>query len=363
MVDYGIYKRLIRTIHLEPTSGCNARCPQCPRTYDSFFKTMPGLEINEWSPEELKRVLDHEYFSNVFTVVINGNFGDIVKHSNPKGLIEVLVDRGMRIKINTNGGALSTDFWTWLGEQHNVNVEFGIDGLEDTHHLYRRNTLFSVVMKNAKAYIDAGGEANWAMTIFKHNEHQEEECRELAKQYGFKQFKSRVSMRWGTKDLIVYDKKHKPEYSLEPASVIEDNYKHRRNDIVKNFQPQYPKAYNESYDIAADVQCQADQDAMVYLSAEKKLWPCCWVGQEVQSDDLKNTEGLLSKKLYTELKLDREFNNVTKHDITDILNTGLFRHIEESWSSVPFRVCAQTCNKRNGKWKNKLKHTKKLEIK
>ena len=102
---------------------------------------------------------------------------------------------------------------------------------------------------------------------------------------------------------------------------------------------------------------------MVYLSAEKKLWPCCWVGQEVQSDVLKNREGLLSKKLYTELKLDREFNNVTKHDITDILNTGLFKHIEESWSSVPFRVCAQTCNKRNGRWKDSLKHTKKLEIK
>ena len=363
MIDHGIYKGPIRTIHLEPTSDCNARCPQCPRTYDTFFKTMPGLKINEWSPEELKKVLNHEYFSDVLTVLVNGNLGDIVKHSNPKELIQVLIDHGVRVKINTNGGALPTEFWSWLGQQHNVNVEFGIDGLEDTHHLYRRNTLFKVVMKNALAFINAGGEANWAMTIFKHNEHQEEECRKLAKEYGFTQFKSRVSQRWNTKDLIVYDKKHNPEYILKPATVIENDYANRRNDTIQSFKENYPRSINESYDLDVDVQCQVIQDSMVYLSAEKKLWPCCWTAQEVQDDVLKNKKGLLSKKLYTELKLDKDFNNVVKHDITDILNAGLFKHIEESWGDIPYRVCSQTCSKKGGRWKKQLAYTKKIEIK
>ena len=52
-----------------------------------------------------------------------------------------------------------------------VKVTFGIDGLQDTNHLYRISTNFDKIIKNAKAFIDAGGFAKWHMLVFEHNEH------------------------------------------------------------------------------------------------------------------------------------------------------------------------------------------------
>ena len=44
---------------------------------------------------------------------------------------------------------------------------------------------FNKVIENAKSYIDAGGRAQWNFIVFKHNEHQVEEAKELSKQLGF----------------------------------------------------------------------------------------------------------------------------------------------------------------------------------
>ena len=44
------------------------------------------------------------------------------------------------------------------------------------------------IIKNAQAFIDAGGYAVWKMIKFDHNEHQVEDCRALAKNLGFQRF-------------------------------------------------------------------------------------------------------------------------------------------------------------------------------
>ena len=43
-------------------------------------------------------------------------------------------------------------------------------------------------MTNVKSFIQAGGEAHWEFLVFKHNEHQVEEARNLAREMGFKEF-------------------------------------------------------------------------------------------------------------------------------------------------------------------------------
>ena len=81
-------------------------------------------------------------------------------------------------------------------------MTFAIDGLEDTNHLYRRNVRWSKLMENIKAFTDAGGEATWAMLIFKHNESQIENCRSLSCTLGFRSFGIQQSARWADFDYI-----------------------------------------------------------------------------------------------------------------------------------------------------------------
>ena len=73
---------------------------------------------------------------------------------------------------------------------------FSVDGLEDTNHIYLRNTIFSKIMKNADAFISAGGIAHWDYIVFRHNEHQVESARTLALSMGFQEFYTKVTRRF-----------------------------------------------------------------------------------------------------------------------------------------------------------------------
>lgn len=348
----GIYNSLPRHLHLEPTSDCNARCPQCPRTFSTTLKTNPILSIEEWSPDEIKTILENKFFKNLKKILINGNFGDVVKHTCPKEFLqEIVKKKDIAVEIRTNGGAQPASFWTWLGQQLNVTVEFGIDGLSDTHHLYRRNTRFDVIMKNAKAFIAAGGNASWAMTVFKHNEHQVKKCKKLALKTGFSSFKARPSTRWNnSKDLIVVDSQYHESYRLEPASEIEDRYSSLPSDTY-DISKYHDKPLVSSIDTSPDkstlpikkcaIKCHVQSTKSVYLSSDKKIWPCCWMELDAKQSYY-NTA--FKNKFYKEYNYSLDFNNVLKYSIEDILESNLFLEIEKSWKNSPFDACASTCS-------------------
>ena len=52
-------------------------------------------------------------------------------------------------------------------------IIFGIDGLEDTNHIYRKNVKWKKLEENIKIYIKYGGTASWQFIVFEHNKHQE----------------------------------------------------------------------------------------------------------------------------------------------------------------------------------------------
>src|SRR5262249_43756113 len=97
--------------------------------------------------------------------------------------------------MHTNGGARGPDWWAKLARSCR-SVWFGIDGLEDTNHLYRQNVSWKRLMANARAYIGAGGRATWVMNVFRHNEHQVEEARRFATEAGFVEFIVRKTARF-----------------------------------------------------------------------------------------------------------------------------------------------------------------------
>ena len=88
------YQGDIIGIHLEPTSKCNAKCPQCPRNVFGSSHLLDNLQEEDF-PIELLDQIDIPVLNDV---LINGNYGDIVMHSKPKEFIEEIMNGKPRVQ-------------------------------------------------------------------------------------------------------------------------------------------------------------------------------------------------------------------------------------------------------------------------
>lgn len=355
-----MYNKFIKKIHLELTSNCNARCPQCNRTFKFTPFSDPTLPLNELSLDDVIRVLDDERCSRVEELYINGNFGDIVMHSDPYPIVEEIIRRGIKLRIHTNGSGLPTDFWTNIGRLGNMDVIFALDGLEDTHHLYRRNTRFDVIIKNARAYIDAGGYAEWQFIKFNHNIHQIETARQLAKEYGFSAFTAIESnIRFTSYNAIsVKDKNFKHQYFLESPGVDDTNRKTgnsvtNENSLIHMYNnPNEIKPSTldpETYKVLID--CDAKNSQTIYVGYDKRLWPCCFFGNGFDRN-IRNKEKNNILKLFSKvLEQDSNFNNIATRSVSDILqDVDDFNIVEKEWSKSNLcDICTNYCAK-SGYW-------------
>lgn len=192
----------IKSVHLEISSLCNARCPWCPRNFWGFPYNSGYPETN-LTISQAKKIFNTDFLKQLTQIHINGNFGDIVMNPEGHTIVEHFysVNPDLTITISTNGGARNKDFWAALGKTK-AKVAFCLDGLQDTHHLYRQNTVWQTVITNAKLFIESGGYAIWKFIKFKHNAHQLGECKNLSTKLGFKEFNVIESTRV---DAPVYD--------------------------------------------------------------------------------------------------------------------------------------------------------------
>ena len=172
----------LNVINVELTDYCNAACPMCSRfKWDgSLYKEK--VNSNHTSLSLIKDKISIKVIKQLKKFYSIGTFGDPLMNPECFQIYEwiKLHNESCKLEMHSNGGGRSTDFWSALGSL-GVEVVFGLDGIEDTNHLYRRNVKWDKVMENVKAFISAGGKASWKFLIFKHNEHQIEEAKELSK--------------------------------------------------------------------------------------------------------------------------------------------------------------------------------------
>lgn len=366
----GIWQDYPRVLHLEPTRNCNARCPQCIRTFENTLDTMPNLNIDEIRPEWISDKLKNDIiFSNVESVLLNGNTGDIVMHSDPKGLLEALMDNENinRIDVNTNGGGLSSNFWKWLGgiTKKQILVIFAVDGFEDTHSLYRRNTRFEIVIKNLTTYIKAGGNANVAININGNNEHEIEDLKIYLKKLGVTNIFTRYNERFNTDYIVLRDKDYKEDqilysaekrYSFIPhitANELRTQWKKHQNTFpIDNFYNSFfvmKKKKNERFkkDKFYNIQCQAlGGDGMInlpnfYMSADGRIWECCYLEIDYLMYALFGKYSSFIDKYYYEIKDNENFNSLHHYSGEEILKLDCFSKLRERWKS---NRCLEICS-------------------
>ncbi len=180
----------IKGLHIEPSSRCNARCPFCSRmqkvrVYGRHLITLD--EFRRLPASMLRRLKWINYGGNFGDLCTNPDFPSIVAHMH--ALNAEVVMGG-----DTNGGVQSEDWWATLGRAWGRGLMgFCIDGLADTHARHRVGTDFRTILRNAAAFIAAGGAAFWKFIVFRHNQDQVEAACRMAREIGFFGFSAVVS--------------------------------------------------------------------------------------------------------------------------------------------------------------------------
>lgn len=312
----------IREIHLEVTSKCQASCPMCLRNIQGGIVN-PWLEENEISIEQFKKWFPVSFIKQLDRLFMCGNLGDAIVAKDSLLIFSYLrqTNQSMSLVLHTNGSAKNKQWWIDLAKL-NVEVTFGIDGLEDTHSLYRIGTNFSKIIENSTAFINTGGIANWHMLVFNHNKHQVEECLKLSKQLGFKNFTQKNSSRFRDGYLPVLNKDGTTSHILHPSErSLEISKKLIESDVAES----------------TEILCKAKQGHSMYIGSNGTVSPCCWLDF---AGTPPNSVSLVDYK-------DNGFTNpsLKLHSLEEIFNSDYLTRIEETWTCGPLKICSRQCGK------------------
>ena len=377
-------------LHIELTNACNAACPMCVRFYNNSPLVRPDLQIGQILLEQFKNYFPPKILNKCELILFCGVHGDPCVAKDFLEICEYIHEVSPKtiVRANTNGGMRDADWWHKVGKLFSKNQEwhiiFSIDGLADTNHIYRRNVDWDKLTVNVSSYISAGGTAKWDYLIFKHNEHQIEEAKQLSNKMGFNEFIPKKALgvdngkqlqgmpaldKNGQLDYVI-EAPEKPDNrnlelpdGVEPLRVYSfssDYYKSlkKSKESGKDFQREVANVYtdrilhedNSQYDYT-EIQCKSETwkgGKEIFIDNFGRVMPCCYIGTHLNG-------------VYTDtrtLQLHKHMNDygwdkfdLNKHSLETILDEGhLDRVFADSWNKDTVEegrlsYCADTCGR------------------
>ena len=155
-------------VHVELTTRCNAACPMCPRTR-AGGEPNPNLPLTELTLSDFQTMFPPSLLRRLKQFLFCGNYGDALTARDTLPICEYLRRENpkLRVKLVTNGSGRDAAFWSALAGLV-TTVTFSIDGLGEVNQIYRRRTSWERVMDAVRAYLAAGGRAEWDYLVFRH---------------------------------------------------------------------------------------------------------------------------------------------------------------------------------------------------
>jgi radical SAM protein with 4Fe4S-binding SPASM domain len=173
------------TVSIEPTTSCNLRCPECPSGMRSFSRATGDLDIDFFKGiiDQIQRELMYLIFYFQGEPYLNRHFTEMIKYASDKKIYTI---------TSTNGHFLNDDNARKTIESGLDRLIISIDGTtQEVYESYRRGGSLEKALQGAKNI------NNWKkilksrrpylvfqFLVVKPNEHQIEELKILAKQYG-----------------------------------------------------------------------------------------------------------------------------------------------------------------------------------
>jgi MoaA/NifB/PqqE/SkfB family radical SAM enzyme len=400
MYDY----KKINKMHLEVSSLCNAECPVCNRRAGGGPKN-PVMIERCISLDDFKAWFPVDFLTQLRQLTLCGNYGDPMTAPD---LIPILtyfreLNPTASVSMNTNASGRDKKFWEDLSEVIGKfgRVVFSVDGLEDTNHLYRKGTNWKKIMTAMTSFISTKkSTAVWEFLVFKHNQHQISEARELAKELGIIEFWAKKAMGFGStesstgeptirtlnidgtfaynlyapddewKNEILKKKRHitkhhqrdhkinEPIITLKGISYMFD-YNVDLSKSLTTFDAKEIKKLDE-----CEIKCEAlawndDLDQGIFVSSTGLLFPCCFTGSKYYASASFET---VQFRKFIESYGEDTINLNKTNSIKDALDSDLMQHgYVNSWAKSSIQegklyTCGTFCGKNTN---TEIKSTKK----
>jgi len=299
--------RSIKQLTTELTFRCNAKCPACHR--------WKPLRINLNDPlytislKRFQKLFNPSLLKNLEWLVLNGNFGDSIMNKQFREIISYVKSHGVKLLIHTNGGIHGDDYWTEVGnilDKRDI-INFDLDGLQNTHHIYRINTKFDKVFSNALSVIKTKRpQVHWKYIVFEHNKHQVEEAKNLALKSGFTTFSTVKTSR-------------------DVFAPLKGKFVHSKK----------TQAYKQA---KRQIHCVWDNWGKWYVSPEGLVFRCCWTGGHYYDQG--------EKRFYYPPKFERMFNGFHV-PIEKIISYDYWNKLQKFLEGYErsFALCKAQCGK------------------
>jgi len=294
-------------LQLEITSYCNLECPGCERSFHKEFLS-DILNKKYMSLENIKKWFTINTLPNLKLISFSGQIDEPIIHPQILDIVKYFLNEfNVNLNLSTNGSTRNEKLFRELGilcDRHRndkgnkkLDIEFAIDGLADTNHIYRVGSNFNKIIKHVKAYINNGGKASWKFIMFKHNQHQLHEAKKLSDELGFSRF------------TYIHSKRKHSEH----MNIIKiDNNK--KNENVDNKKINC-KALNHN-----------GRKGWLFVNHDGAAQPCCYFGYKLRSKD--------------------PLDNLNNISIDDYFETSPFLNdIQQSWyTDNPHPTCSKKCS-------------------
>lgn len=339
------WSKVVNNLQIDISSHCNARCGACVRNVDGD-ETKKEVLLEHFDLDVWTRLVTQDIRGwYIVELTLNGNWGDPMMHPHLVQMLDIYSRHHPEsaLYIHTNGSLRSTKFWSELGKTcrqfSNHKVVFAVDGLADTHSIYRRKTDWNKIIENSRAFCAAGGRGSYTMTLFEHNRHQVQQVEQLAEQNGCVDFTLRHSHGdnlaivtvdgsydiHACYDIAEYQKVFAAADDLPAGDLRDRNVYMDLNDKIREHE-------HES-------KCPWYNEGKIQIDPWAKVWPCCHVslyGIHIDNHDI-------DLMVDSSFLVARQENDLKKYTLDEILSNDWFKKVEDKVDGAKWKQCRDIC--------------------